>query len=175
MDAHAADDHLPDVELSLVVRSLSYDVGNEYLDALFRFLNEERDVHQDCIKNFCSLVRAFSSECKLPFLDYVIIQKQGALLYKILPHLSNIRFEFLLRMFLKDIQVKESQYSEFDKSWMAKMGEDHDGEETDDEKAKSKSQLTQQEQALTEALEKLKSDVILKLIKYLHSSSGGLN
>lgn len=72
-EVHVDDDDLPDVELSIKTKSLSYDVGREYLDIFCRFLNDERDVHQDCIKNFCSLVRAFSSECKLPFLDYIII------------------------------------------------------------------------------------------------------
>jgi hypothetical protein len=51
---------------------LSYEVGGEYLDQFSRFLNEERDVHQDCIKNFCTLFRAFVSEQKMPFLSYVI-------------------------------------------------------------------------------------------------------
>ena len=98
------------VEFFKYPSGLSYDVGSEYLDLYSDFLKEERDVHQDCIKNFCTLFRAFVSEQKMPILSYVILQRQGALIFRLLPHLSNMRFELLLRSFLKDIQVKEPEY-----------------------------------------------------------------
>lgn len=46
-------------------------------------------------------------------------------------------------MFLKDVQIKEPQYNEYEWDSMVKGGADEHDEETDDEKKKSKSNLTQ--------------------------------
>eukprot|EP00347_Sterkiella_histriomuscorum_P000409 403375977 len=159
-----------DYELELIPNQFEtyHDYGTEYLEIISKFIDEERDVHQDCIKNFCGLIRTLISEHKLTFLKYMLIQKKSQLLFNLLPFLNNQRFEFLLRTFLKDLQIVEDKHN-VDFEW--DIGGDNQEEPIEEKKV----EITQEEQELKDSLDATRLNIILKLYKNLDSSTSNIH